>query len=286
MRPFEHHSKQGFDYINQLVESKSQSIGLLCSFRENVRLKRSIYRSKYKYNFSDLKNCFGYLCNEKKWNLNIVGQNLTSKAWMEEVMRVIFTSHWLVIDITDIRPNVLYELGIACSLRPENNVIIIKNKVVKIDSSEILQLQILPYKNIEDLKEQLRSIFKNNEDPITMELAKIFPSLHNKLSYYSMKLLSSMKRWYLHRKEAEKEDIPGWHIGRGDLDDLNTIQFAKELNSLGLSKFEYGYSDEENVFEWALHPTEFGKRYIKSQFFLKYFHPESEIESIQNRLNA
>lgn len=52
----------------------------------------------------------------------------TSLPFFNKIATSILTSYYLIVDIPDLRANVLYELGIAHTLRDAANVLIIKEK--------------------------------------------------------------------------------------------------------------------------------------------------------------
>jgi hypothetical protein len=265
MRAYEYYQKYGVRYLNNLLETKRKSLGLLCSFMSGVPLGNSgLY-----FNINEIKREFQSLCNSLDVDFHIVGINQNSLDWLDEVYKVILGSHMVVVDVSDPRPNVLYELGVACSLRPYESVIISKHTSSVFDCSEVKQLQILSYECLHDLSAKLTQHFQAISWPPNNEIDKVFSSLHNRLNYKAMWILFLIREAHLSRAGSFEEGL--WHISfTSDEPLVNT----SELIDLGLAKWEYDDAKEKGILGWALHPTDLGKRYIESKHFRRFFYPD------------
>ncbi len=266
MRAFEFNDLYGLNYLNTLIEAKRKTLGLLCSF-QNAPLGSS----KINYVFENLKKTVEEICTELNVDFNLVGANQDSLDWMDEVYKVVLGSHLIIVDVSDPRPNVLYELGVACSLRPSDSVIITKHKASEFESTEIEQLQILTYDCFHDLKALLLEHFNARSWPVEQELNKAFSTLHNKLDPAAMLLLYDLKEYHDERRGTNEENM--WHMSFKDIADCIK---AKELKDNGLVKFEYGKAKKKGSLEYALHATELGKKYLESDYFKRFFYPESK----------
>lgn len=265
MRPFEYHALNYYNLLNERISSSQKSIGLLCSFRE-----KDIGDNKIKYDGNTLKSAIDGLCTKLKWKFDVIGEKQNSLDWMSAVLKLIIKNDYLIVDVTDPRPNVMYELGIACSYRDSDSVIITNNINVSLDSSEVLQLQCLRYKDNVDLVEKLYNHFNINDDYGTIEEETQFQILHRKLSPGAMLKLYSM---FKSHQEHFKKNPNAWHIAfdTNNPSDLRELSFAEELIKLNLAYYDYGKCKKQGVYTWAMHPTELGKRYIKSDYFLNCF---------------
>lgn len=230
MRAYEYYSKKGMSHLNRLLETPVKSLGLLCSF-DRINLGSSgLY-----YDFEELKNCISELCKKYNLNFNIVGQNQNSLDWMDEVYKVILESHLIIIDVSDPRPNVTYELGIACSLRASDTVVITRHRCSTFECSEVFQLQILIYNCLHDLEDKLIQHFEARSWPIEDELDTIFANLHHKLNFHSMTLLFQMLDGHRKRRGGSSSHL--WHISFQS-NDIISINSALELIENGLAKYE------------------------------------------------
>jgi len=266
MRAYEYYQKNGTRHLNDLLEAKRKSLGLLCSFRSGVPLGNSgLY-----YDINEVKKEFQNLCTFLEVDFHIVGINQNSLDWMDEVYKVILGSHMVVIDVSDPKPNVLYELGVTCSLRPHESVMITKHTSSTFDCSEVQQLQILYYDCLHDLSEKIKQHFKATSWPLESELNQAFSQMHNKLNYKAMILLFTIGEE--HQKRIGPDGTGPWHISSIDEEFLNS---ASEFVELGLAKYEYDVAREKGQLGWALHPTELGKRYIESNYFRRFFYPDT-----------
>lgn len=264
MRSYEYYQKNGIRHLNELLEAKRKSLGLLCSFRSRVPLGSSGLH----YDINKVKKEFQSLCTLLKVDFHIVGINQNSLDWIDEVYKVILGSHMVVVDVSDPKPNVLYELGVTCSLRPYESVIITKHISSTFDCSEVQQLQILYYDCLHDLSEKIRHHFKAISWPVESELNEAFSQMHNKLNYKAMRLLFAICE--KHQERIGSDGTGPWHISSIDEEFLNS---ASELVELGLAKYEYDVAKKRGQLIWALHPTELGKRYIESNYFKRFFYP-------------
>jgi hypothetical protein len=263
MRAYEYYQKNGVRHLNELLEAKRKSLGLLCSFKSQVPLGSSgLY-----FDINEVKREFQTLCTSLDVDFHIVGINQNSLDWLDEVYKVILGSHMVVVDVSDPRPNVLYELGVTCSLRPCDAVIITKHTSSTFDCSEVQQLQILFYDCLHDLSDKIKQHFKAISWPLESELNEAFSQMHNRLNYKAMILLFNISEE--HRKRIGPDGTGPWHISSTDEEFLNS---ASELVELGLAKHEYDVATKEGQLGWALHPTEIGKRYIESNFFRRFFY--------------
>jgi len=264
MRAYEYYHKHGMKYLNDLLEAKRKSLGLLCSFMSRVPLGSSgLY-----FDINEIKKEFQTLCGELDVDFHIVGINQNSLDWLDEVYRVILGSHMVVVDVSDPRPNVLYELGVACSLRSYESVVICKHISSTFDCSEVNQLQILSYDCLHDLGTKLTQHFKTISWPLNIEIEKAFSTLHNKLNYKAMIILFTISESHITRKGPDGKGP--WHISFTSDEPLVE---ASDLIELGLAKWEYDKAKEKGQLGWALHPTDLGKRYIESEFFRRFFYP-------------
>jgi len=266
MRAYEYYQKNGLKHLNELLEAQRKSLGLLCSFSDRVPLGTS----KLYYDFHEIKKECEELCNSLNVDFHIVGANQNSLDWMDEVYKVILGSHMVVVDVSDPRENVLYELGVACSFRSSDSVIISKHKSSAFDCSEVNQLQILFYDCLHDFCEKLRQHFENLSWPPTSEIDEVCSNLHNKLNYKAMRLIYEISE--AHIKRLPPHGTGSWHISFSDEEPLEQ---ASELIDIGLAKWEYDEAKEKGVLGWALHPTKLGKQYIESDFFRRFFYPKN-----------
>lgn len=268
MRAYEYYQAHGLEHLNHLLEADRKSIGLLCSFQSHVLLGNSgLY-----YDVHEIKKEFESLCDSLKVDFHMVGLNQNSLDWMDEVYKVILGSDMVVVDVSDPRPNVLYELGVTCSFRKSESVIITKHTASAFDCSEVQQLQILSYDCLHDLSSKIIQHFKAHSWPLESELDAIFSKLHNKLDPNMMIFLLRMRENHLARKP---DGTGAWHISYKTDKESEESDIAFKLIHLGLAKHEYDPAKEKGRLSWALHPTEVGKRYMESDHFKKYFYPKS-----------
>ena len=266
MRAYEYYHKNGVRYLNDLLEAERKSLGLLCSFMSRVPLGDSgLY-----FDINEIKKEFKTLCNSLDVDFHIVGINQNSLDWLDEVYKVILGSHMVVVDVSDPRPNVLYELGVACSLRPYESVIIAKHTSSAFDCSEVKQLQILSYDCLHDLSAKLIQHFKAISWPPESEIDKAFSNLHNRLNYKAMRILFEISEAHIKRNVPDGKGP--WHIS---FTSDEPLVIASELIELGLAKWEYDLAKEKGRLGWALHPTDLGKRYIESKYFKRFFYPSA-----------
>lgn len=266
MRPYEYHSVNYSKCLNNRLSEEKSSLGLLCSFRENVKLaKEGLYR------FGELKNTIEKICRELSLELSVVGENLNSCDWMEKVMELVLEKRILVIDISDPRPNVLYELGIAASLRDDESVVIIKNKNADFESSEILQLQLLNYNDLLDLEEKLKQHFHSKHSSCAKEVDYFFKTMHERISPGAMHQLKRMINSHIINWENREADA--WHISY-DVDSFEgtvEVEYTKELLKQNLVRYDYGKCKNQGRLEWALHPTTLGKNILILIIFWSIF---------------
>lgn len=263
MRAYEYYQAYGIKHFNNLLEAERRSIGLLCSFQSHVPLGDSgLYYDVHEI----IKECKS-LCDSLQVDFHVVGLNQNSLDWLDEVYKVILGSDLVLVDVSDPRPNVLYELGVACSFRPYDAVIITKHTSSSFACSEVEQLQILLYDCLHDLRAKIVQHFKAHPWPLESELDEFFPKLHNKLDPDLMIFLFRIRENHLTRNP---DGTGAWHYSFKEEKDFRT---ASALIELGLAKYEYGVAKEKNKLEWALYPTELCKRYMESEHFKKFFYP-------------
>lgn len=265
MRAYEFNQLKGIQYLNDLLTADRRSIGLLCSFQGQVPLGDSgIF-----YDFEELRTKIAELCSSLNVDFHVVGVNQNSLDWMDEVYNVILASHIVIVDVSDPRPNVLYELGVACSLRPNESVVITKHVSSDFNSSEVEQLQIMSYTCLHDLGEKIVQHFNNHSWPLDSELENVFSKLHNRLNPDHMIFLHWIRENHLSRNP---DGSGAWHCS---FKDEEKRELASYLIELGLGKYEYENVKEEGKLSWAFHPTEMGKRYMNSSHFKKFFYKEN-----------
>ena len=284
IRPFEFNAQNGGKLYNERMESAKQSIALLCSFRNSTESESSPF-----YDFDSLKFTVQDVCNELHAEFYVVGRKLTSHVWMQEIMEVILRSNHVIIDISDPRPNVLYELGILCSLRDTQSVIITLDERVKLDASEVYQLQLLRYSDKDDLRQKLIDVLRKSTLPSPEEEKQLFEQIHRRFSIGALLLLHQMLQSHLSRVDRQDERNP-WHTHFPVDNDLkepstgNWTLFAHELISEGLARYEYGDFVVEKGISWAIHPTRLGERYLSSEYFLRFFYAKEDISGIKSKL--
>ena len=99
-------------------------------FTSDVRIKRNQcffvmpFSKKYDKVFSRLKRDL----KESGYSLIRVDEVPISTSIMNKIMSSLSTSQYVIADISDLNPNVFYELGISHSMKESRNVIIIKNE--------------------------------------------------------------------------------------------------------------------------------------------------------------
>lgn len=260
MRAFEFNKSYRVKLLNDLLTADRRSIGLICSFKGHVPLGES----GLFYDFDEIRDKTKELCDSLNVDFHIVGTNQNSLDWMDEVYKVILESHVVIVDVSDPRPNVLYELGVACSLRPSESVVITKHVSSNFVSSEVEQLQIMTYDCLHDLGEKIIQHFKRLSWPLDKELDETFSTLHNQLN--------PMVMTFLNETRVRHNETGKWHCNFNRED---AYRYASKLVDIGLAKYEYDSGEEENAFEWALHPTEMGKKYMESKHFQKFFYKKN-----------
>lgn len=87
----------------------------------------------------------------------------TSEPILSKICEQISQAYFIIVDITDLNPNVFYELGIAHVLRDANKVLIIKDEQT-ICPSDIRHLHYYPYSksDLKGLKEIVERFFSEN----------------------------------------------------------------------------------------------------------------------------
>lgn len=87
----------------------------------------------------------------------------TSEPILSKICKEISQAYFIIVDITNLNPNVFYELGIAHVLRDANKVLIIKEENTTCPS-DINHLHYYPYNklNLKQLKETLEKFFTEN----------------------------------------------------------------------------------------------------------------------------
>lgn len=281
MRPYEYHNEHYEKHLNERIQAEKDSIGLFCSFQD-----QTASNEVWRYNFAELKKTIESLCEETSRKFDIVGSNVSSIDWMGEVMRVSLANYVVVVDVTYPRNNLMYELGIVCSLRSSDSVLVTIQEDAKLDCSEVLQLQLLQYSNFEDLKEKLKKQLATHTGTSSKELDAFFASVHNHLSPAAIHLLIQMKQ---SREEKAPKGIPGWHISFPPVGEpsqlLVYMHGARELIAKSLAVYEYGFNIDKMNLEYAIHPTKLGERYIASHQFLKFVcKGDAVIQTTRNRL--
>ena len=266
--------KRNKQFLNERMSAKKTSLGLLCSFAKEDNLAC--------HSYSSLKKVIDKVCREFDFELKMVEKN-NSLDWMEEVMKVIMLSHFVLIDVTHPRQNVIYELGIACSIRNDDSVIILNKNCNIFKASEVLQLQMLRYETYDDLYSGLRKHLKNVIPRMNSEANYMFPDLHKLLSPEAMYKLYRMAE---SRIDYGKKGHDAWPISFNPKSPRfpHDVSYSLELVSQGLAKYDYGNCKTEGRLEWALHPTTLGKAYIQTKHFLKFFYPTNKIKEIQKSL--
>lgn len=79
---------------------------------------------------------------ENKYSVKRADEIYGSKPIMEDILRGIESSELIIADLTDKNPNVFYELGIAHTVKPNNNVLLISQSI------EDVPFDIRPYRII------------------------------------------------------------------------------------------------------------------------------------------
>lgn len=87
----------------------------------------------------------------------------TSEPILSKICTQISQAYFIIVDITDLNPNVFYELGIAHVLRDANKVLIIKDEAT-VCPSDIRHLHYYAYSrsNLKGLKETIEKFFTEN----------------------------------------------------------------------------------------------------------------------------
>jgi hypothetical protein len=102
----------------------------------------------------------------------------TSEPILSKICTQISQAYYIIVDITDLNPNVFYELGIAHVLRDANKVLIIKEEHTQCPS-DIRHLHYYAYSksNLKHLKETIAKFFSENN---------ILGDLHDILSFLDL----------------------------------------------------------------------------------------------------
>lgn len=278
IRPFEYIDQNLVKHLRERSEFEKPRLGLICSFANNVQLDRG-----QMYDFEKLESWIRRISIEL--NLKeptIVGRKKTSHPWMSEVMEMIIGTTFVVADVTHPRENVIFELGIASTCRPSTELLIVSHRYGQLGASEIKQLQINWYWNFSDLKEIIESFLKEHVVAGQGDLPKFLKEVHTSLSPGAMYFLQAIVEG---RMKSVKESRDSWHVSFPlSFDQVSAgALYAGETNKVGLTVFKYGVSPRDTP-EWAVHPTELGKKYLQSVEFLSKFYPEAKIEEIRNGL--
>ena len=102
----------------------------------------------------------------------------TSEAILNKICTQISQAYYIIVDITNLNPNVFYELGIAHVLRDANKVLIIKEKGTECPS-DIKHLHYYEYQkeNLNTLKDSIIKFFNENN---------IFEDLYSLLDFHNL----------------------------------------------------------------------------------------------------
>lgn len=102
----------------------------------------------------------------------------TSEPIINKICTQITQAYFIIVDITDLNPNVFYELGIAHVLRDANKVLIIKENQTKCPS-DINHINYYSYdkSNLQELKDTINKFFSENS---------ILEDLHDILNFLDL----------------------------------------------------------------------------------------------------
>lgn len=102
----------------------------------------------------------------------------TSEPILNKICSQISQAYFIIVDITNLNPNVFYELGIAHVLRDANKVLIIKEEQTQCPS-DIRHIHYYAYNksNLKHLKETIENFFKENN---------ILGDLHSLLNFLDL----------------------------------------------------------------------------------------------------
>jgi|GEM_PF-3960514 len=277
MRPYEYAHDNYDRLLNERLEAPKKSIGLLCSFHD----AHDSWRLSWNYSYNDLKKTVKSTCDELNMTFDVISEIEYSSDWAEKVMHLILANDFLVVDVTSPRPTVMYELGIACSFRDDASVLICKMQQAPMPSTEIGQLQMVSYDSADELKGFLR---RHTAQDTSHEVEKNLRLLHYRLSPGEMEMLIRLLQ--ARGKHVQDKAMNAWHASVSGDGEQSYFKLAavKELQRLGLARFDYDYNADKNQSEWAFHATELGKRYLRSDYFLKRHFPPDRIDDIKEGL--
>ncbi len=283
MRPFELALARYHEFLSLRTERRIRKVGVLCSFAEERR-----FDTAGVYEFGKTKAWIELACKELDLEKpHVVGRRLASHPWLDEVLEVILESDLVVVEVSDPTQNVLYELGIATSLRAQESVLICSYRPDQIKSSEILQLQITWYDNYDELKAIIENSLRSSVHGLATEVDKYLKSVHERISPGAMQILISIQQWVWEALNSGKK--VRWHMSYPMLFERTMLKvegedterdfllpkltanelYVSELVDAKLARFDYDYHG--STWGWALHPTQLGRYYLASEHFCRRF---------------
>ena len=174
----------------------------------------------------------------------------TSEPILNKICTQISQAYYIVVDITDLNPNVFYELGIAHALRDAKKVLIIKESQTRCPS-DINHLHYYSYQqnDLKQLKNTIKSFFTENN---------ILEDLHDILEFLGL----------LPQNDACSRDFVASVCAtvKDSLDDLIWILNSKmaEMNQYQVVSLLYALSNAVN----ALPSNELRKSYLDLILFI------------------
>ncbi|MCX6833344.1 MAG: hypothetical protein NT028_14675 [candidate division Zixibacteria bacterium] len=290
MRPFELALQKYPEFLAERVERRGRRVGLLCSFAEEHKFESGGY-----YDFAKLRAWIQLACKELGYEApHVVGQRLNSHQWLAEVLEVILDSDLVIAEISHPTDNVIYEVGIATSLRAQESVLVCSRRPAQVRSNEILQLQITWYDDYTDIRRILEEFMKSQASGLAKEMDVYLKNVHSKLSPGAIGLLLQMQEnvWNC----IKGGQTVRWHLSyqlplqTGQLNPQQQLTitpievYANEIVEARIAHFDYSFHG--TGWQWALHPTLLGKHYLASDHFCMRFHDPAKANQISHDLKG
>ena len=167
----------------------------------------------------------------------------TSEAILNKICTQISQAYYIIVDITNLNPNVFYELGIAHVLRDANKVLIIKEIGTECPS-DIKHLHYYEYKkeNLNTLKESIIKFFNENN---------ILEDLYNLLEFHNLvsKDINISKLFVKDLEKINGDDVVYLiQILNNDLKSLNSNIVLNLLKTLTYTLSQY-YNEVSSLCE-------------------------------------
>jgi len=111
--------------------------------------------------FEPVNKVLQSVCQEMGFKLEHVANNPKSEIIIHKIAELLYTSRMVVLNITDLNPNVMYELGLAHAMNKEVQIISEQVKDIPFDFRHIGVLQYLPNEEgLRDLSQKFRLSLK------------------------------------------------------------------------------------------------------------------------------